>query len=158
MVTLLVGGIHLLAGGSRFLEKLRMVCYFHLFSHCWWSTQNDESGRYGKMLITFFVALCTRKSKDSMLIGAVMSSCERGHQWVRCLQLLSRCFAMHCPPDLPMLTSCISACGKSHRWEAMVELLREAGTDVGDWICGILMFSSLALGRRWGEYTESMII
>lgn len=106
----------------------------------------------------FFVALCSRKSKDSMLLGAVMSSCERGHQWVRCLQLLSRCFAMHCPPDLPMLTSCISACGKSHRWEAMAELLREAGTDVGDWICGILMFSSLALGRRWGEYTESMII
>lgn len=63
---------------------------------------------------------------DASMLGAVISSCEKGHQWSRCLHLLSTAFGMQCPPDIAALTSSISACAKAHRWEATLQLVREA--------------------------------
>lgn len=62
---------------------------------------------------------------DSNLLGAIMSSCEKGHQWAHCLHLLSAAFRWQCSPDLAMLTTSISACSKSHRWEATLELFSQ---------------------------------
>ncbi|CAK9011580.1 unnamed protein product [Durusdinium trenchii] len=62
---------------------------------------------------------------DASMLGAVISSCEKGHQWSRCLHLLSTAFGMQCPPDIAALTSSISACAKAHRWEATLQLVRE---------------------------------
>ena len=71
-------------------------------------------------------SLAWRVFPDASMLGAVVSSCEKGHQWLRSLHLLNLFFAQKCTPDLAALTSSISACAKAHCWEATLQLLQEA--------------------------------
>ena len=68
-------------------------------------------------------SISARISPDVTLLGAVMSSLERGQQWTQALQLLRRAPQV----DALLLNSCISAVSKAHRWETTLQLLREAG-------------------------------
>ena len=69
-------------------------------------------------------SISQRIAPDVTLLGAVMSSLERGQRWTQALQLLRDAPEV----DAVLLNSCVSAVAKAHRWETTLQLLREAGT------------------------------
>ncbi|CAJ1339183.1 unnamed protein product [Effrenium voratum] len=60
---------------------------------------------------------------DATMLGAVMSSLEKGQQWARCLRLLGL-LAVSGGVDLAALSCGLSACAKAHRWEQTLHLLK----------------------------------
>ncbi|CAE8584106.1 unnamed protein product, partial [Polarella glacialis] len=69
----------------------------------------------------------SRVTADTVVLNAVLSSCERGRQWQQALALLSsaRLGLGPAQPNLVSFNACLSACEKCDQLARALELLRE---------------------------------
>ncbi|CAE7430674.1 unnamed protein product [Symbiodinium sp. CCMP2592] len=86
-----------------------------------------------------------------VVMGAVISACERAHRWTAALELLERMYQQGPWPDTFVLDSVLRACGRGLAWESVLSLFASMPSQF--LFPGATGFSAVSLalgcGRQW---------
>ncbi|CAE7709864.1 TSA 417 [Symbiodinium sp. KB8] len=97
------------------------------------------------------LVLVDATNANVLVMGAVVSACERAHRWTAALELMERMFQQGPWPDTVVLDSVLRACGRGLAWEAVLSLFASMPSQ---FLCpGATGFSAVSLalgcGRQW---------
>ncbi|CAE7630705.1 PTAC2 [Symbiodinium sp. CCMP2456] len=97
------------------------------------------------------LVLVAATNANVVVMGAVVSACERAHRWTAALELLERMFQQGPWPDTVVLDSVLRACGRGLAWEAVLSLFASMPSQFLS--PGATGFSAVSLalgcGRQW---------